>query len=307
MVRNPIASFMRQAFVNYALAVSYAFNTTETLAVINFGTDANRYLEDGCAPELWASYKEFTQQVYASLKELYPAMSVFPSFSLETMMQVQTGQACAGVKFDARTPPANLVACASAGYAALAGIPRDAFAWSAFPSVPTAPAAGGVQPWYLSTPLSFLTAAEKGGMVVANTGVLGTPLALNFANSSDYAPPLDCVDFVPSSAAAAAAWFASVNTITTKAPFFAYVINFKTARDTLYADAMACPCTVPIPALSGYCAVLTAYRGACFGARILPAACELAIKQFGTMGVRDLFGAPREPLYSALQAARALP
>ncbi len=47
-ITNPIASFVRQGFVNYALAVSYAFNTTGTLAIINFGIDANKYLRDGC-------------------------------------------------------------------------------------------------------------------------------------------------------------------------------------------------------------------------------------------------------------------
>ena len=91
-IRNPVASFVRQAFVNYALAVSLAFNATETLAIINFGADVNRALEDGCAPEIWASQVEFTQQVYATIKDLYPTMAVFPSFSLETMMQAQDGQ-----------------------------------------------------------------------------------------------------------------------------------------------------------------------------------------------------------------------
>ena len=33
LVRNPIASFVRQGFINYALAVSYAFNTTGTLGI----------------------------------------------------------------------------------------------------------------------------------------------------------------------------------------------------------------------------------------------------------------------------------
>jgi len=220
---------------------------------------------------------------------------------------VQDGQACQGVKFDAKTAPANLVACASAGYKALAGIPRDAFAWSAFPSLPTSSAAGGLQPWYLTTPLSMLSAGEKAAMIVANTGLLTTDLGLNFANSTGYEPPLQCETFIGSTPDYAAGWFDFVNSIASTPPYHAYVVNFKTARDTLYADAMACPCTVPVPALAGYCGVLTAYRGACFAARILPAACEVAIKIYGTMGVRDLFGAPREPLFTALQNARKLP
>ena len=62
IVRNPIASFIRQGFVNYALAVSLAFNATGTLGVINFGVDANRFLESGCSADIWASYIEFTQR-----------------------------------------------------------------------------------------------------------------------------------------------------------------------------------------------------------------------------------------------------
>ena len=67
IIRNPIASFIRQGFINYALAVSLAFNYTQTLAIINFGIDANRYLEYGCSTEQWNSYVDFTQEVYRSL------------------------------------------------------------------------------------------------------------------------------------------------------------------------------------------------------------------------------------------------
>jgi len=303
VIRNPVASFVRQAFVNYALAVSYAFNTTETLAIINFGTDVNRALEDGCPAEIWAAQVEFTQQVYASLKELYPAMALFPSFSLETLMQAQDGMACAQPNWGAKAAPAALVACAKAGYAALAGIPRDAFGWSAFPT-----GHSGYQPWYLTLPLSTLTPAERANQVVANTGALSIPLFVNFANTSNYLPPTQCVELASGAPAEANAWFALVLQVTAAAPAsHAWVVNFKAARDTLYAGAMDCPCTTPLPALAGYCALLEAYRAACFAARFAPAACEVGIKLYGAMGVRDLFGAPRDLLYAALQAARAKP
>ena len=87
----------------------------------------------------------------------------------------------------------------------------------------------------------------------------------------------------------------------------AWVVNFKSARDTLFDSAMACPCTAGLPALQPYCGLLEAYRGACKAGGILPAACEFAIKLSGSLGVRDVFGAPRAPLYDALQAARKLP
>jgi hypothetical protein len=94
---------------------------------------------------------------------------------------------------------------------------------------------------------------------------------------------------------------------TSASVYHAIIINFKAARDTLFDAAMDCPCTFPTPELAPYCTVLTAYRGACKAAGILPAACELAIKLQGSLGVRDLFGNAREPLFSALQAARAQP
>ena len=88
------------------------------------------------------------------------------------------------------------------------------------------------------------------------------------------------------------------------ANYHAFIVNFKSARDTLFDAAMACPCKAPLPALQPYCDTLIAYRGACFNAGIIPAACELAIKQNGALGVRDLFDNPRQPLYDALQNAR---
>lgn len=307
-IRNPIASFIRQGFVNYALAVSLAFNATETLAIINFGMDANRYLEYGCSAENWASFVGFTQQVYASLKELYPSrqggVAIYASFSLETLLQVQDGQACASTNWAAASAPTALVACAKAGYAALQGIPYDLFGWTSFPQLPTV-AKGGPPKWYLPTALAPLSAPEKLAMVVANTGFSSTTLALNFANSSDYAPPLDCVDFIPATPQKATAWFNAVVSAGTAPGFSTVLINFKAARDTLFDAAMACPCKAPLPALEPYCAVLIAYRGACHSAGILPAACELAIKQSGALGVRDLFNQPRQPLLAALQAARA--
>jgi len=309
IVRNPVASFIRQGYINYALAVSVAFNATETLALINFGIDANRYLENGCTTDQWVAFSQFTQQVYATLKNYFPDKGLFASFSLESMMQVNSGQQCAtGIDWNAKNPPTALVKCAQEGYAALAEIPRDVFAFSAFPALTTA-SQGGFQSWYLSTPLSFLTAAEKQSMVVASTGFLWTPIVLNYANTTDYSPPLQCNTIYQGTQQASANWFEMLNTqcTNTAAGYRTYVINFKSGRDTLFSQAMTCPCTVPIPALQPYCDVLIGYRTACYNARILPAACEFGIKQYGSMGVRDLFGQPNEPFYTDLQTARQLP
>jgi hypothetical protein len=263
----------------------------------------NRYLEYGCSAQNWADYVQFTQQVYATLKELYPAMSLFPSISLETMMQAQDGMPCQGTNWAANNAPTALVNCAKAGYAALANVPMDAFAFSAFPSLTTA-SKGGFKAWYLTAPLGVISAAQRNALVVANTGAMSTLLSLNFANTSDYAPPLQCTAFVPGTPQIAANWFNTMVSVFSGATYHAFVLNFMMGRDTLFDSAMACPCKAPVPALQPYCDVLIAYRGACKNAGILPAACELAIKQRGSMGVRDLFGNPRQPLYDAVQNAR---
>ena len=101
---------------------------------------ANRYLEYGCSADQWSAFADFTQDVYRSLREIYPAkaegtMALFPSFSLETIMQAQDGMPCAGTNWMANSAPTSLINCAKAGYAALVNIPRDAFAWSSFPSL----------------------------------------------------------------------------------------------------------------------------------------------------------------------------
>jgi len=312
IVRNPVASFVRQAFINYALAVSYAFNTTGTLGVIDFSKDANRYWEDGCSADEWDSYKQFVQQAYATLRALYPpresgGVGLYVSFSGETLLGVQDGMPCSGTDWTRPAAPAALRACAADGFAALSGIPYDLFALSLFPALPTSSRAAGPPAWYVPTALAALPTAERLALVVSGTGFPFTSISLNFANTSDYAPPLQCADIVTSSGDKANAWFGQIVSATSAPGYHAVLINFRAARDTLFDAAMACPCTFPTPELAPYCAVLTAYRGACKAAGVLPAACELAIKEQGALGVRDLFGAPRQPLFAALQAARALP
>jgi hypothetical protein len=224
------------------------------------------------------------------------------------MMQAQDGMPCANTNWNANNAPAALTACAKAGYAALQGIPRDGFYVTAFPALPTLGGGrGGYKSWYLTAPLSQLTPVERQNLVVASTGFPSATTALNFANTSNFAPPLQCDNLIPSSPAQAAAWFDTVVGVVTSPGYKAWVVNFKAARDVLFDGAMACPCTAGIPALQPYCDLIVAYRGACKAAGILPAACELAIKQFGVLGVRDLFGQPRQPLYDALQAARQEP
>jgi len=312
IVRNPVASFVRQAFINYALAVSYAFNTTGTLGIIDFSKEANRYWEDGCSADEWDAYKQFVQQAYATLRGLYPpretgGVGLYASFSGETLLGVQNGMPCAGTDFTRATAPAALKACAANGFAALTGIPYDLFALSLFPALPTSASAAGPPAWYVPTALAALPAAERLALLVSATGFPATSVALNFANTSDYSPPLQCADIVASSADKATAWFSAVVAATSAPGYKALLINYRAARDTLFDDAMACPCTFPTPELAPYCTVLTAYRGACKAAGVPPAACELGIKQNGALGVRDLFGQPRQPLFAALQNARAQP
>ena len=80
-VTNPVASFFRQAYVNYVLFMVSAVNP---VAVI-FGQDMNRYAEV-CSPTQWASFVDFSNQIYATVKNFAPTLPAYPSFSHESIM-----------------------------------------------------------------------------------------------------------------------------------------------------------------------------------------------------------------------------
>lgn len=310
-VRNPVAAFVKQGIINYQVYMSLAVNLTGTLALLQYGVDANTYFAAGCGDDLNAAYVEYLAQTYVTLKQLFPDKAVFPSFSVEVMMGASNGQACAGqLATGGSKPSAALVACTKAGYAELTGIPRDLFAFSATPSVYTlGPKTPGFRPWYITLPVSVLTGIDADVVAVTSTGLTTNTIAVNFANGSTPMttlaadPTPQCGPALVSNATYATSWFTTLmNGLPAGKTLF---VAMTAARDIFFPAAMACPCTAPLPVLQAYCDTLSLYRQVCQAGGLLPVDCELSLKLRGQLGVRDLFGNQVQPLYNAVQAARA--
>jgi hypothetical protein len=139
---SPVAAFFRQGYVNYVLAMAAAFtlnapSKNAPLVGVAFALDANRVLEAGCGDEWLRAYVDFSNQVYASVKQFLPQLPVFPAFQLESFYGLRAGQACSaysGAGMAASKPAPALLACFDANYEALAGMQRDVFAFTASPS-----------------------------------------------------------------------------------------------------------------------------------------------------------------------------
>ena len=139
---SPVAAFFRQGYVNYVLAMAAAFtlnapSKNAPLVGVAFALDANRVLEAGCGEAWLHGYVDFSNQVYASVKQYLPDLPVFPAFQLESFYGLRAGQACSalsGAGMAASKPAPALLACFDANYEALAGLRRDVFAFTASPS-----------------------------------------------------------------------------------------------------------------------------------------------------------------------------
>jgi len=311
---NPVAAFFRQGYVNYVLAMAAAFTYNEPgkdapLVGVGFAVDANRVLEAGCGAAWLAGYVDFSNQVFATVKNFLPALPLFPAFSLESMYGLAEGQACGGggvpaALMGAAKPPPQLLACFDANYDAFAAMRRDVFAFTAFPSQFT----GGVwRDWYISAALARLDPpVDTVNMWIVGTGVVSDNVVVNAANqTSGKQPKPQCVEVLRGNASDADAWLASVVAAATDAKL--QLVTLAYARDVLFSEAMdSCPCAAPEPALQPYCDYINYFRLLCQELAGLPSyICEINAKFFATDGVRDLLNNEKQPIYSTLQAARA--
>ncbi len=326
-VTNPIASFFRQGFINYALAISYAFSenapSTETgVAGIQLSIDANRFLEAGCTAAQNAAYLDFANQAYVSVKTAFPSILVYHGFQLESMWGLNGGQACQGAGTGTKAPSAALNACFKKGYAAVSTLSRDAFGISVSPS---SNLLNVWAPWLLTAAADALNAADSASVFVTGTTFMQDTIVVNVANGSapvqalpppsfrgktapsfpltaDPAP--ECYPFLASNMTIANAWLASV--IATAEAYSFVAVTLSAARDVVPAQVVtSCgPCEAP-PGYEPFCQYLEALRNYCPTVLGQPSwRCELVGKFGGTGGVRDLLNSPKEPIHSTLQAAR---
>lgn len=272
-----------------------------------------------------------------------PLVPVFPSIQMDVVMGLQSSpnQPCIGLQGSAEPPPA-IAACIAEGLQLVAPLSRDWFAVSTYPHNQMAgfPVQGPHwQPWYFPVVLQQLSVKDRASFAVAETGFISNSIVVNFANGS-VGSSSNVLDVTASSARSAqrrvdakGADSLISTTGVDPAPVCETLLNASTAdaaewlqyvigqavngswplltwwsdMDLLWGGAMSsCPCTAA-PAFESSCIFISAYRQieAAAGGPSAAWLGELQAKAFGSMGIRDVAGAPKEPLYSMLQAARA--
>lgn len=246
---------------------------------LNLAVEVNLFFE--ACPDAAAGVIEVANAAYQQAKATDPSIVAFPSIQIDHLY---------GYNQDS-CPGGDRAACFDQHYAQIAPLLRDRFAMSSYP-----------------IPLNGLTAAtlpsdwftrgaarghEQG--LIAETGMDATPLA---AKPRDAA----CFTVFTETEAEQGAYLARV--LGDAQAGHLELVNWWSNRDLVIAPLMtACPCTFD----ATWCAVLDAFRGPPTttgpDTQLLG---ELALKVFGTMGLRDYAGV-KKSFYSTWAAARAMP
>ena len=217
---------------------------------------------------------------YDAAKRAAPATPAFPSIQID-ILYGRLG--C--------PPPKTADQCYETEYAALANLERDRFAISTYPYN----FVGFNRP--ADIPAGYLArAAVRGGerLFIAETGWLATNLVVTDQNSQ-------CLTALAHSAAEQADYFDRVvaDSIANDVEVITWISN----RDFLIPQVMTeCPCTFSQP----WCGLIDQIRGQA-ATPVAKRDAEVGFKVFGTMGIRDYSGAPRQPIFDHWTAARALP
>ncbi|HEX7843844.1 MAG TPA: hypothetical protein VF469_40495 [Kofleriaceae bacterium] len=230
-------------------------------------------------PATWDGMVALEREAYDAAKRAAPTAPAFPSIQLDALY----GRV--GCK-----PPSTADQCYETEYAALADLARDRFAISTYPY----DFAGFTRPEDI--PADYLTrAAARGGerLFVAETGWLATDVVVTDETAR-------CRTVLASSPTAQAAYFDRV--VADAARTGAEVITWISNRDFLSPQVMTdCPCAFSQP----WCDLIRSVRGQ--GDPTAQRDAEVGFKVFGTMGIRDDHGTPRQPIFDRWTAARALP
>ena len=219
-------------------------------------------------PSAWDGMVALERAAYAAAKAAAPATPAFPSIQINVLD---------GAAYNAE-------------YAALANLQRDRFAISAYPYAIAAYATPA------DIPADWLTrAAAQGGeqLFFAETGWLGSDIVAlapdGLCETVLADPPEEQADYFDLLVATAKA-----NGVE--------VITWFSDRDVLPPQTMTdCPCTFS----QTWCNVVAYFRSLGGSDPTLQFEEEVAIKTFGTLGIRYYDGTPRQPVYSHWQTARA--
>jgi hypothetical protein len=228
----------------------------------------------------WPGMVALERDAYDAAKLAAPTAPAFPSIQID-ILYGRVG--C--------SPPKTAEECYEIEYAAIAGLKRDRFAISTYPYN----FAGFAHPDAVPGDY-FGRAARRGGetLLIAETGWLATSIVVTDENAR-------CLTALASTPAEQADYFDRVVDagIANDVELITWISN----RDFLIPQVMTdCPCTFS-PA---WCGVIDFVRGQA-ATPVGKRDAEVSFKVFGTMGIRDHAGNPRQPIYDRWVAARALP
>jgi hypothetical protein len=317
---NPEAVALQKAYALYASFMIEAYlNQNITLVGINLAAEINLGANRLCDFNWFTGVIEFYNGVYQVVKNLLSSRSVqnvpvFPSIQIESLMEVQSGQACAN-ELNGDSPSPSLLSCIANGLALVQPLLKDSFGISTYP-----PMVNGdpVPKWYLDAVLQQLSPKDRSSFLIAETGWNRVSTIVNLANGSIgldieqnhhnhnqqqhlLDPPVDCALVVNSSITLANEWLLYLINLSSVEKWA--FITWWSDTDLLYESSLnTCPCSTP-PEFSSSCTFITALREIEQLEGGVPAQGELVAKAFGSMGLRSLDGSTTL-LWDTLQKAR---
>jgi len=275
---DPNGPAMKQAYLAYVTWMIDEFHP----AYLDVAIEANLFFES--CPSAAAGVVDVSNAAYATAKALAPATPVFPSFQIEHLYGYSGPCAAAGT---------SQAQCFDQAYTQIAGMKRDRFAMSTFPTVP------GV----IDTPSQlpgdwFTRGASRGGerAVISETGWSSSSVVAQTSGGT-------CTTVEPSTEAEEAAYLAIVLQAARAAPMD--LVDWWSDEDVVVSQLMTdCPCTFD----PTWCAVLAAFSGAPVDAGFDSYYYgQITLKAFGTMGLRDYTGNPKPATFPVWQAALQTP
>lgn len=227
-------------------------------------------------PGAWDGMVDAERAAYEAVKAARPETLVFPSFVLGTLY---------GFECD----PAQRQQCYDANYAAISGLERDRFAVSTYPYLNELALGEIPEDW-------FTRAADRGGetTIIAETGWNAVTAVGQLGDQ--------CVDANVTSPDDQRAYLERLIHEGDKSSV--EMVTWWSNSDLLPAFVMGdCPCDDD----AAWCATVNAFRDAGGGTPEAKFFAELLFKIWGTMGLRDHDGAPRQPIYGRWSEELAIP
>ncbi|HOX42409.1 MAG TPA: hypothetical protein PK668_02370 [Myxococcota bacterium] len=235
-----------------------------------------------CPAQAWDALVEVERAAYAAAKAARPSVVAFPSIQIDALHGYSEGFCPSGQTREA---------CFEANLAQLQGLEMDRFALSTYPHL--IPELSRVE----DLPADWFTrAASRLGLapVVGEVGWL--------ASDAVGLHPTGCLTALEGDPGAQAAYFTRLLDDAQAAGM--ELVTWWSDRDLVPAELMTdCPCDFD----PTWCTVLDIFRSVGGDDPLAQFYGEMTAKVWGSMGLRDYQGVPREPIHGLWQERRALP